>query len=74
MTMFKRLFGIDKLEERVQHLEGQVKLTMDRAQLNNMRTLMMLEHGDYDMFNDVKDLDDTARAAINSRAGNTRKQ
>ena len=72
--MFKRLFGIDKLEKRVQHLEDQVKLTMDRAQLNNMRTLMMLEHGDYDMFNDIKDLGDTARTAINSRADNTRKQ
>ena len=43
----KRYLGIDKLEKRVNKLEKQVKTTLDRAQMNNLRTLMMLEHGDF---------------------------
>ena len=43
----KRYLGIDKLEKRVNKLEKQVKATLDRAQMNNLRTLMMLEHGDF---------------------------
>lgn len=43
----KRYLGIDKLEKRVNKLEKQVKTTLYRAQMNNLRTLMMLEHGDF---------------------------
>ena len=48
-NFFKWRLGIDKLEKRITILETQVKLTMDRAQWNNLRTLMMLEHGDFPM-------------------------
>ena len=47
MKILKRLLGIDQLEKRVAELEVQVKVAIDRAQWNNLRTLMMLEHGDF---------------------------
>lgn len=47
IRFLKWLLGIDKLEKRIEILETQVELTMDRAQLNNIRTLMMIEHGDF---------------------------
>ena len=47
MKILKCLLGIDQLEKRVDVLEAQVKVAIDRAQWNNLRTLMMLEHGDF---------------------------
>jgi hypothetical protein len=51
LKFFKRLFGIDKLEKKVDQLEAQLKVVSDRAQMNNLRTLMMLEYGE---FSDLK--------------------
>lgn len=47
MSWLKDLLGISRLEKRVEDLEKQLRLTTDRAQMNNLRTLMMLEHGDF---------------------------
>ena len=49
MSWLKDLLGISRLEKRVEDLEKQLRLTTDRAQMNNLRTLMMLEHGDFPM-------------------------
>ena len=51
MKFFKRLFGIDKLEKKIDQLEAQLKIVNDRAQMNNLRTLMMLEYGDFPELN-----------------------
>ena len=47
MKLFKWLLGIDKLEKKIDQLEAQLKDVNDRAQMNNLRTLMMIEYGDF---------------------------
>lgn len=47
MNWLKDLLGISRLEKRVEDLEKQLRLTTDRAQMNNLRTLMLFEHGDF---------------------------
>jgi len=47
MSWLKDLLGISHLEKRVEDLEKQLRLTTDRAQMNNLRTLMLFEHGDF---------------------------
>ena len=51
MKLFKWLLGIDKLEKKIDQLEAQLKIVNDRAQMNNLRTLMMLEYGDFPELN-----------------------
>ncbi len=45
--LLKRLLGIDKLEKKIDQLDARLKVVSDRAQMNNLRTLMMLEYGDF---------------------------
>ena len=54
----KWLLGIDKLEEKIQHLDNQLKVVNDRTQMNNLRTLMMLEYGDFPELDGRKPIDE----------------
>jgi len=47
VKLFKWILGIDKLEKKIDQLEAQLKVVSDRAQMNNLRTLMMLEYGEF---------------------------